>query len=356
MDYKELYQQHIQGKSVSQIALENGINQNTIGRNFKKLGLINTRSTCKLSERLLFDAFYYALGYGTKASAEKFNISDRSISQFMRKKELKFPNYPPLKRENTVDSNYKDIIDKIAKGVKTADIAKEYGVHPESINKVLRVRNISRDLRHKEVNDFFFEKIETEIQSYILGFLYADGCINKDNRINFLISAIDRYIVEVIKDYICPLHEISYSGKKDSIINRKPQVNLRFKSKVMVEDLKKLEVYCNKTYNPGDPFKYIPDFHKRHFIRGFLDGDGHIRKIGRSVQLCNTSLPLFQSMYSFLNENDIKSTLKHTVTNKGVPFYHLSIYGTEVTKFVNLLYTNYTFALPRKEAVALKCR
>ena len=132
-------------------------------------------------------------------------------------------------------------------------------------------------LLHKRDSDFF-EKIDTPEKAYWLGFLYADGGIDKKKnylRINlqekdrdhlekFLIAIKDKNTK--IKETIKKVGEKEYKG-----------VYLGIGDKKMVQDL------INKGCTPKKSFtitfpteEQVPENLISHFIRGYFDGDGCI--------------------------------------------------------------------------------
>ena len=56
------------------------------------------------------------------------------------------------------------------------------------------------------LDEKYFDKIDSQNKAYILGFIYADGSINK-GCLNITLSNKDVEILEFIKD------ELKYSGK-----------------------------------------------------------------------------------------------------------------------------------------------
>ena len=67
----------------------------------------------------------------------------------------------------------------------------------------------NRELRHE-----FFDKIETEIQAYLLGFYVADGNVNEHRKtLRITLSEIDKEIIELYKIFISPdAYTRTYSG------------------------------------------------------------------------------------------------------------------------------------------------
>jgi len=108
--------------------------------------------------------------------------------------------------------------------------------------------------------------------AYILGFIYADGCIT-NNSLRIVIQKKDKNLLEIIKKEIganTTIHdEVRTLNNKQFYSSA-----LIIKSVKIIEDLIKLGVVENKSlviHFPQIPSEYILDF-----IRGYFDGDGSV--------------------------------------------------------------------------------
>lgn len=127
----------------------------------------------------------------------------------------------------------------------------------------------------KNINHDYFKIIDTEDKAYLLGFILADGCIQKKygvNTISFHNSIEDISAIELFKNKVAFGNKLCFrknNGKKDT-------VSIKGSSSIIIEDLSKFNILPNKTYdfNFEFPFEKIPNNLLRHFIRGFFDGDG----------------------------------------------------------------------------------
>lgn len=126
----------------------------------------------------------------------------------------------------------------------------------------------------------FFSKIETELQAYLLGFIYSDGCINiQRHTLSIHINDIDSELFELFK-IISPdaytQQEEGYESKvlvRGHTVKNKSSIRLAISSKILIEDLIKLGVCERKTYEN----LHIPEMNSNligSFIRGYFDGDG----------------------------------------------------------------------------------
>ena len=123
-------------------------------------------------------------------------------------------------------------------------------------------------------NDDYFEKIDTEDKAYWLGFLYADGCIDKVRGCTILdLSIIDYAHLLLFKESIGSSHKIYFHQDKKG----HEYVRLHINSKKMVNDLIDKGCVPAKTFTLKFPKEdHVPKELIPHFIRGYFDGDGCI--------------------------------------------------------------------------------
>lgn len=122
------------------------------------------------------------------------------------------------------------------------------------------------------VNERFFSEWSSEM-AYILGYLYADGYMDRD-KYRIRLASKDKQILEDIKG------KLNYSGELKSCSNKQGEwLELHIQNKQIYSDLRKLGIYPNKSLTmrfPEIPKEVLP-----HFIRGYFDGDGCIYEVKR---------------------------------------------------------------------------
>lgn len=132
-------------------------------------------------------------------------------------------------------------------------------------------RNIEKSNRKYELNERFFETIDTEEKAYCLGFIVADGSVDEHhNRVRITLHQKDRDILEKMS---------RAAGSTSPVVHvpSKNQYKISFNSKLMVEDLARLGVFPRKSLTmDASMWEHIPVDLQRHFLRGYLDGDGNI--------------------------------------------------------------------------------
>ena len=204
------------------------------------------------------------------------------------------------------------------------------------------------DLRRHPANDNFFDSIDTEIKAYLLGYLYADGYLASDGRMGIRLQEDDVEILELIQKYICPRSTIESSNNQN--FKRKPQHSIRWKSKRMYARLQELGFHIDKTHTDSDIFKYIPEDMKKHFLRGYTDGDGSIqayrldngtyRKIG--IVWCNGSKEILEDIMRWLPK------YSWHLYNNGTYFTLGNYIQNEASEVIQFLYKDANFFLSRK--------
>ena len=145
------------------------------------------------------------------------------------------------------------------------------------ISNFLKKNNIKIDTRRnsrtKQINEHYFDIIDSEFKAYILGYIIADGCIIK--RGNCLSLTLD---LKLSDKYILEMFSKELLGEIDNIyVNQKRQTcSVRYGSKGLCNSLQKYGVIPRKTGKEYLPFDKIPVQYRKDVIRGFFDGDGTV--------------------------------------------------------------------------------
>lgn len=116
--------------------------------------------------------------------------------------------------------------------------------------------------------NFEFFKNDSEEYWYFLGLISSDGYIS-DNNIEICLNKKDKFILERLKNLICPTKPLYEKKSTHSI-------KFTICSTILCKELKEiLSMTTNKKYIeikfPKVPEKYLKDY-----IRGLIDGDGCI--------------------------------------------------------------------------------
>lgn len=294
-------------------------------------------------------------GHSIKDIANIFNVSSSRIGQILRCNGINTVN------PRYLQFSYDDVLkmyDMYVSGVSRIDIAKIYGICADSVyNLFLKynfsVNSMSHAKQQYNINEYYFDEIDTSNKAYILGLLYADGC-NMTNRNEIILSLQeqDKHILEQIKceiEYDGPLKFIDYNSKNK---NHKNQYKLDITNKHMSKTLNNLGVWKNKSLILEWPSCLNEKLYS-HFIRGYFDGDGCLYFANGS---CNATVS-FVGTEMFLNKlsDIIKEKLdvdlyvrdtgfKHNFITKEAKMHSLN----SVLTFLNWIYENADLMLMRK--------
>lgn len=129
--------------------------------------------------------------------------------------------------------------------------------------------------RKYNLNQEYFNSIDTKEKAYVIGFIFADGSVN-NNYLTITIHPDDISVLEFIKK------ELKYSGP---IHIKNNYVNLTICSKQIVKDLITVGIYPNKTY-VSSSLPIINNEFFSSFLLGFFDGDGSIYSNKNKTDYC----------------------------------------------------------------------
>jgi hypothetical protein len=140
-------------------------------------------------------------------------------------------------------------------------------------------------------NKNFFSKIDSEEKAYWLGFICADGWLDKrDKCLGILLQRKDR-------NHLIKFSNIFNIEVKDYKSNQYENSRCMVYSKTVYNDLIKMGILPRKS-NTDDVkvFSFIPMNLLNHFIRGWFDGDGSIyhekKKFHPRINIVGTELCL----------------------------------------------------------------
>jgi hypothetical protein len=121
-----------------------------------------------------------------------------------------------------------------------------------------------------DLDERFFQTIDTEAKAYILGFIAADGSVSRFG-LTFGLHPRDTHILEIIRNALSHTGPITPDLKSPW-----PKVIYTIYSIVLVADLLTHGITPNKSLTLRYPS--LPQSLERHYIRGLWDGDGHVSK------------------------------------------------------------------------------
>lgn len=206
-----------------------------------------------------------------------------------------------------------------------------------------------------KVNENFFKCINTEEKAYILGFICADGHIERD-RLNITVSIKDKDILEKIRCALHSNHPIKEVQRTNPYNKTKRKTlilaELMIGSIKLVKPLFNMGLTTNKTYTlDGSILKYIPKYLMRDFLRGYFDGDGNVLFGKRynsgykyNINICGNEDFLLKSFQTYFPSNN---KLYKDLYSKQCYIWKLS-QRDKVKDFMYYLYYNSSIFLNRK--------
>lgn len=174
----------------------------------------------------------------------------------------------------------------------------------ESIRQLLLNANVTMRNRASKkdwnLNESYFNEINSEFKAYILGYLIADGNVyeRKDSNpcIRMEIHEKDKYILEIFKKELNSDNKIRYGNSE----KRKHHVTFSVHSEEIFNDLSKYGIVPNKTFKTYLPTN-IDKSLMRHLIRGLMDGDGWVAKKDAFIGFIGTE-QLMDDVKNYLKE------------------------------------------------------
>jgi hypothetical protein len=248
------------------------------------------------------------------------------------------------------------IISRYQNGEAFTKIAKDIGKSANFVRSILvknqiKIRDLSQSHEIYSFDKGFFKKIDTEQKAYILGFLYADGNVCK-NVLQVCLHKKDIEILTLIKTALQSNHPI---------VNDRGYVRFRIGNKELTQDLIKLGLVERKTFILKFPtYEIVPKELRRHFIRGYFDGDGCVKR-GFDKKYKNQTWAFeliscldFLAQVNYILKEEAGLNLANLTKEKrrSNPIYYLRHGGTSkrrVSLIYEYLYQDSEFFLTRKK-------
>jgi hypothetical protein len=244
-------------------------------------------------------------------------------------------------------------------GESIPNLSKKYVINTRTISNVLKDNGIQiRGRRRIFYNENFFEKIDSKLKAYWLGFLFADGCV-RDIKGGYVLkiklSTLDE---NHLMSFICHIEsnqkELRTETSKFKGSNGKQYEStgkvLLVNSKKIVKDLVKLGCGQNKTNNIE--FPKIKDELIPSFILGYFDGDGCItqKKVKGSTYYSVTFTSGSENFLIRVKNELLNFGLESVSKYDYKTFYRLQISNKiDLVKIKSYFYSKNNFFLERKK-------
>lgn len=294
----------------------------------------------------------YKNGMLQREIAAMYNTSATSIARVLKSDGI-------TSRVVITEEDERRIVNEYQNGMTARNIAKKFNIGEKRTSDILKKHNVRVLLSSERpskylLNEHYFDEIDTQDKAYILGFLYADGCIHNNN-IAICLQERDKNILDRINLAVGsdrPLNFIDYSRRRKNCQN---QYRLSITNKYMANQLISLGVVQNKSLVLEFPKWLRKDLYP-HFVRGYFDGDGYVSKNYYNAKLSIVSTKIFCEYVREILYTDvgINSSIYLCHKNDSVSTRTLQISGrNQIRSFLDYIYSDANLYLQRKHDVYL---
>lgn len=206
--------------------------------------------------------------------------------------------------------------------------------------------------KYKVNYDFF--KNKNEYYWYVIGLIASDGYVC-DDKIEIALNKKDAYMIEKIRDMICPTKPVYIKEKTNS-------VKFTIHNKIIAKEIKQLFSMTSNKKHSEIKFPKVPKKYMKDFIRGYVDGDGSISKT-KGYQTVNGIKKIYIGVRLRIlgNEDFLKSLIENIrkeIPNKtysiskrkGENVFEVTYNFSVATAILHWLYDNNKICLKRKES------
>ncbi len=197
------------------------------------------------------------------------------------------------------------------------------------------MRGFNRNRLKYKVNEKFFDKWTSQM-AYVLGFTYADGNIYKTS-LSWDIQKRDLDILQKIGQTMGSTYQIKEL--------RRSSYRLRMNNQKLIEGAIKKGLLPKKSFRMV--FPKVPETLTRHFVRGYLDGDGWIaNRSGRNEvdlgfvcgnkKFLSTLLNIFEKTLKVTGR--VRTKIKITPKGFKSTTYLLEYYSSSAVEIADWLY------------------
>ncbi len=241
-------------------------------------------------------------------------------------------------------------------GKSLAQLSKELNISTYKLKKMLILEGITirskeeqnkyspQNQRKYEICDEFFDNL-TPTKAYLIGFLAADGSIQKDGGIKIGLSSIDKPFLETIRLLLHSNYPIRDYLTKDGFTVSE----FIFRSEKIKQKLSEFGIVNRKTKTFQFPYN-LPKELYIDFIRGYFDGDGTFCLAGQycRASLCGYNQQFLQDVVDILENQYGIPKVKIQKDSRGNTYY-FQYSQTSAKRLYEIFYKNNpSLYLPRK--------
>ena len=242
----------------------------------------------------------YNSGLSMAKAGAPYNISSATVMAILNRN-----NIPKRTKGGIYAIPEQEVITRYKNGESCQVIADSFKVTFHTISNILEKNNIARNNKYKNINlnENYFEKIDSNDKAYFLGFMLTDGNVSlNENIIRLSLSSKDEEILNIFKEK---------TGNENKICIREDERHsertFQLKSKKWKDDLAKYGIVPQKTFISEMPI--LSADMMPHLIRGMIDGDGWISFNSHQIGFCGNEKTVHQLkeyLVKTLNVYDVK--------------------------------------------------
>lgn len=218
------------------------------------------------------------------------------------------------------------------KNMTVNDIGSKLGLSKRCTMSIFKELGINSKRKNRYIlNENYFDNIDTPEKSYILGLIYADGYVGSKKFNNLAITQNNKDILEQVKRELEFTGDIR-KGNKGSFENSKEGYVLNFSSEQIAKKLRELGLYPGKSLT----ISQIPNIDKslkRHFLRGYFDGDGSISSYIHTFTKSGKNYSYHKGKMCIIATENM---LKDFINTFNIEKYHISNSKTEQMKYIQI--------------------
>lgn len=210
-----------------------------------------------------------------------------------------------------------------------------------------------------QLNENYFETINSREKAYFLGLLAADGCIHKPIlkrwhiRIALVLKVEDKYIIESFAKAIDFTGNVRINTIRTGKYTGHQYGCIVFTSDKMAQDLAKYGITNNKSANLHS-YPNIPEQYDADFIRGYFDGNGSAFMSNEKHWRTKKITPVIH--FRFCGPQELLATIKTKLGLKGTLYKEKKSFvydlhckrNVQASIFFNKIYTDTNLYLKRK--------
>lgn len=227
-------------------------------------------------------------------------------------------------------------------------IAKQFNHGRGTIYQVLEIAGFDTSRKRKiPIKEDFLDIIDTEEKAYFLGWMWSDGCVNpRDNLFSIVLKGSDKGILEKLDTFFHYSNQVKVYSRdkfKDGYY-----CALNVYSEKLKNRLIELGCHPNKTFTLKFPSNdSIPNELLKHFIRGIMDGDGHLG--ANRISVLGTKEVLLGIEKTIKNNLNIDGGKLYNISQTGNNTYNFYIGSyARMIPFLEWIYKDATIYLERK--------